>query len=314
MTLSGNKKILFFLIIFLIFYMKEIYALDNKIVIKIDNVIITKIDIENEIRYLKALNPNLKNLNEKEIYSISKNSLMREKIKELEIYKYIKEITIERKFLENLIKARYTNLNFNNKEIFLDYLKTNMLEIKDIESKLSIEATWNQLVYQKFSKNVKINEEQLKNRIKHDNSEKLKSYMLSEILFNATSKKDLDDKYNLIISSISDNGFENTALSFSVSDSSNIGGKLGWIKENSLNKIIKKKLSFLNINQITKPIFTPSGYLILKINDLKLIEKNYDQEKQLKDLINYETNQQLNQFSNNYFKKIKNDFTIDEIQ
>lgn len=314
MTLSGNKKILFFLVISFIFYTKAIYALDNKIVIKIDNSIITKIDIENEIRYLKALNPNLKNLNVKEIYLISKNSLIREKIKELEIYKYIKEITIERKFLESLIKARYTNLNFNNKEIFLDYLKTNMLEIKDIENKLSIEATWNQLIYQKFSKNIKINKKQLADKIKRDNSKKLKSYMLSEILFNANSKKDLDDKYNLIISSISDNGFENTALSFSVSDSSNIGGKLGWIKENSLNKIIKKELSSLNIDQITKPIFTPSGYLILKINDLKLIDKNYDQEKQLKDLINYETNQQLNQFSNNYFKKIKNNFIIDEIQ
>lgn len=314
MILSGNKKKLFFLILFFIFNTKIIFALDNEIVIKIDNAIITKIDIQNEIRYLKALNPNLKNLDEKEIYLISKNSLLREKIKELEIYKYIDEISIERKYLDSLIKARYTNLDFNKKEIFLDYLKTNMLEIKDIESKLSIEATWNQLIYQKFSQNVKIDKIQLKEKIRQDNSQKFKSYMLSEILFNAINKKDLDEKYNKIISSISNNGFENTALSFSISDSSNIGGKLGWIKESSLNEVIKKKLSFLSINQITDPIFTPSGYLILKINDLKLIDKDYDQEKQLKDLINYETNQQLNQFSNNYFKKIKNNFIINEIQ
>ena len=314
MILSGNKKKLFFLILFFIFNTKIIFALDNEIVIKIDNAIITKIDIQNEIRYLKALNPNLKNLDEKEIYLISKNSLLREKIKELEIYKYIDEISIERKYLDSLIKARYTNLDFNKKEIFLDYLKTNMLEIKDIESKLSIEATWNQLIYQKFSQNVKIDKIQLKEKIRQDNNQKFKSYMLSEILFNAINKKDLDEKYNKIISSISNNGFENTALSFSISDSSNIGGKLGWIKESSLNEVIKKKLSFLSINQITDPIFTPSGYLILKINDLKLIDKDYDQEKQLKDLINYETNQQLNQFSNNYFKKIKNNFIINEIQ
>ena len=161
MILSGNKKKLFFLILFFIFKTKIIFALDNEIVIKIDNAIITKIDIQNEIRYLKALNPNLKNLDEKEIYLISKNSLLREKIKELEIYKYIDEISIERKYLDSLIKARYTNLDFNKKEIFLDYLKTNMLEIKDIESKLSIEATWNQLIYQKFSQNVKIDKIQL---------------------------------------------------------------------------------------------------------------------------------------------------------
>ena len=244
MILSGNKKKLFFLILFFIFNTKIIFALDNEIVIKIDNAIITKIDIQNEIRYLKALNPNLKNLDEKEIYLISKNSLLREKIKELEIYKYIDEISIERKYLDSLIKARYTNLDFNKKEIFLDYLKNNMLEIKDIESKLSIEATWNQLIYQKFSQNVKIDKIQLKEKIRQDNSQKFKSYMLSEILFNAINKKDLDEKYNKIISSISNNGFENTALSFSISDSSNIGGKLGWIKESSLNEVIKKNYLF----------------------------------------------------------------------
>ena len=84
--------------------------------------------------------------------------------------------------------------------------------------------------------------------------------------------------------------------------------------ENSLNKKIKKSLSLIKIDEITDPIFTPGGYLILKIDNIRFIKQNYSLDAQLKKLINFETNRQLNQLSNNYFNKIKKDIIIDEIQ
>ena len=266
-----NKIIIFFLLS--VFISEKSFSLNNSIVLTIDDKIITKIDIQNEVNYLKALNPKIKELNNEKIYSIGKNSLLRERIKELEIYKYIDDLSIDKNYLNTLIKGRYEKLNFLNKQEFIVYLENYNINIKDIEKKLSIEATWNQLIYAKFSSNVKINEEQLKEKIIKNNSKGINSYSISEILFNVKNKNELELKYNKILESINTNGFENTALSFSESDSSSIGGKLGWINENSLNNEIKNILSKLKIDESTDPIFTASGYLILKLNDKKIIKK-----------------------------------------
>ena len=307
------KKIVIFVLLNL-FIVEECFSLNNSIVFTIDDKIITKIDIQNEINYLKALNPNINELKKEKIYTIGKNSLLREKIKELEIYKYIDELSIDEDYLNILIKGRYEKLNFLNKEEFLTYLENYNINIKDIEKKLSIEATWNQLIYSKFFENVKIDKEKLKEKIIKNNKKGINSYLISEILFNVNNKNDLEIKYNKIVKSINNNGFENAALSFSESDTSSIGGKIGWINENSLNNEIKSKLSKLKIKEITDPIFTPSGYLILKLNDKKITKKNYDLNKQLGKAIKFETNRQLNQISNNYYKKIKNNYEINEIQ
>ncbi len=307
-----KKIIIFFLLS--IFITEKSFSLNNSIVLTIDDKIITKIDIQNEINYLKALNPNINELSKEKINSIGRNSLLREKIKELEIYKYIDDLSIDENYLNSLIKGRYEKLNFLNKDEFLAYLNNYNVNIKDIEKKLSIEATWNQLIYSKFSSNVKINKEKLREKIIKNNKKGTNSYLISEILFNVNNKNELDIKYNQIMQSIDNSGFENAALSFSISDTSSVGGKLGWINENSLNNEIRNKLSQLKISETTDPIFTPSGYLILKVNDKKIIKKKYDLDKQLSKAIKFETNRQLNQISNNYFKKIKNNYEINEIQ
>ena len=307
-----KKIIIFFLLS--IFITEKSFSLNNSIVLTIDDKIITKIDIQNEINYLKALNPNINELSKEKINSIGRNSLLREKIKELEIYKYIDDLSIDENYLNSLIKGRYEKLNFLNKDEFLAYLNNYNVNIKDIEKKLSIEATWNQLIYSKFSSNVKINKEKFREKIIKNNNKGTNSYLISEILFNVNNINELDIKYNQIMQSIDNSGFENAALSFSISDTSSVGGKLGWINENSLNNEIRNKLSQLKISETTDPIFTPSGYLILKVNDKKIIKKKYDLDKQLSKAIKFETNRQLNQISNNYFKKIKNNYEINEIQ
>ena len=136
--------------------LKNISALENKIIAKIENEIITLIDVENEKNYLKALNPNIRDIDEERLNLISKNSLIREKIKENEILKYTDKIKLNEKFLNGLVEQRYSRLKLNNKKQFLNYIKQYNVNIKTIEKKLSIEAIWNQLIYQKFSKNIKI--------------------------------------------------------------------------------------------------------------------------------------------------------------
>ena len=304
-------KLLLISILFFI-HVKNLDALENKIITKIENEIVTTIDIENEKNYLIALNPNIKNLKNDKLNLISKNSLIREIIKKNEILRYTDRIKLDEVFLNNLIQQRYVRLNLKNKEQFLLYLKKFDINIETIEKKISIEALWNQLIYQKFSKNIKIDKKKLLEEIKLKFAEDEKNFLLSEIVFNITNKDNLNEKYTKILKDINKENFESTAFIHSISDSSVVGGKLGWIKQNSLNKSINNELINLKKGEITKPIFTPNGYLVLKIDDIKYIKKKYDEKKELDELIKTKTNQQLNQQSIIYYNKIKINTKINE--
>jgi peptidyl-prolyl cis-trans isomerase SurA len=306
-------KIIFNIFLLLILSGNYLYSFESKIVVKVDNEIITNLDIENETRYLKALNPKIKNMQNTKVNLIAKNSLIREKIKKNEILRYVNQIKLDPLMTKKLIKERYTRLNFTKKDDFLKYLTNYQINISKIEYKIAIEALWNQLIYSKFFSKVKIDKISLKNQIDEFKDKDNKSYLLSEIVFKVSDKKNLKKKYEEIKKEILDNGFESAALINSISESSEFGGKLGWIKEDALSLKIKKDLSKIEKNYFTKPIFTPNGYLILKVNDIRFIKKKIDRNKELSDLINYKTNQQLNRFSNNYFNKIKNNSIINEL-
>ncbi len=286
-------------------------ALENKILVKVNNEIITSADIYNESNYLIALNKEIKELNENEIFQIAKNSLIREKIKEIEIKKNDLQFQVENKYLNELIKSNYSKIGINNLNELLSL--TNSLKINSelIIKKLSTNILWNNLIFSKYSSKIKINKENLKKEILV-NKRYLNSYNLSEILFNISEKSDFNKKYTEIIKAIKETNFKNAALIYSVSDSSSLGGELGWISENSINKKIKVELINLKVGEYTKPILTPSGFLILFLNDIKKIENNIDIESELAKLINLKTNQQFNQFSNLYFNKVKKNIVINE--
>ena len=170
---------------------------------------------------------------------------------------------------------------------------------------------WNQLIYQKFYPKIKVDENKIKNEIK-SYKQYSNSYLLYEILFSTKENEKSIDLYNRIEKSISENGFENTASIFSISQSSKTGGRLGWIDESSVNKKILKEISVLKIGEHTKPILLPGGFLIIKVDDKKSVEKKIDIENELIQRIKATQNEQLNQYSIIFFNKIKKEVIIDE--
>ena len=136
---------------------------------------------------------------------------------------------------------------------------------------------------------------------------------MSEIFFEISKNEDLQTKYNEIKKTINEKGFDNAALKYSISETSNIGGTLDWISENSMNKNIKKIIKDTKINEITNPITIPGGFLILKINDVKDTKLTKNKDEELKRLIAESKNNQLNQFSKMYFNKIKKNIQINEL-
>jgi peptidyl-prolyl cis-trans isomerase SurA len=303
-------KIISYLIFLIFFFTSSASSIENKIILKINNSIITKIDVINEASYLQALNPKLQNLEKNKILEIAKNSLIREKIKEIEILKS-NTTSINSDYLESLIKSIYINIGFKNKNEFIEHLKRFNIDIQTIEKKLSEETQWNQLIYNKFSSKVKIDKEKIKKDINLVNR-KSKSYLLNEIVYSVEKNDEKKNLFKKIKESIVQNGFENTAAIYSIAETSKTGGNLGWVNENTINKDILRYISKLKIEEFTNPILIPSGFLILKVKNIKEIEKKIDIEKELNLKIRSMQNQQLNQYSNIYFKKIKKNILIDE--
>lgn len=300
----------FLLLIFFLSIQTSVFAFENEIIVKVDNKIITKIDIKNEAKYLSSLNPNLKNLKENDLFQIAKSSLIREKIKEIEISN-IDNIIINQDYLNNIISSIYKNIGLTNKNEFLNYLKIQNIDIEEIEKKISKEAIWNQLIYKKYKKKVKIDENKIKKEIEN-NKQFANSYLLYEITFNTEKKDDLQIIFEKIKKSIEINGFENTASIFSISDTSKVGGKLGWINENSISKKIVEEIKNLNDGEYTNPIQIPGGFLVLSVKEKKTLEQETDVEAEFLLKVKALTNQQLNQYSNIYFNKIKKNIKIYE--
>ena len=297
------KIFLLIFITFLIFNKTE--PIETKIIHKIQNEIITNIDIKNEFKYLLALNNTLKELDKEQIFSISNESIIREKIKKIEVSNNFKEIKIDKEYLNTLVKKRYSRLGLKSLDEFELYLKDYDLILKDIEKKITIDTLWNELIIQKYGSQININKEQIKKEILKNEKVQSKEYQLSEIIFEVLSKDEIAKKYKEVFKSISEIGFENSASLYSFSESAKNGGNIGWINENSFNNKIKKIINNLKIGEISKPIILPNGVLLLKVVNIKDTVVKTDVESEFKKAIIYERNRQLNQYSKIYYNKIK---------
>jgi|TARA_B110000483_G_scaffold100825_1_gene123552 peptidyl-prolyl cis-trans isomerase SurA len=304
-----KKKIL--ILLFALIY-TQAQSIEIKIIHNIQNEIITNIDIKNEFKYLLALNNSLKELDKEKILNISNESIIREKIKKIELLKNFEEIKINESYSELLIKNIYSRLNLKSINEFEIYLKNYDLKISDIKKKITIDALWNELIIKKYGSKVAINEATIKKEILNNSKIQSKEYRLSEITFEIVNKEEIEKKYNEIVKSIDEIGFENSAATYSFSDTSKIGGDIGWINESSLNNDIKKSIQNLQIGDLTKPIILSNGILLLKLINIRNLEATIDIENELKKAINYEHNRQLNQYSKIYFNKVKKNLDFNE--
>ena len=170
------------------------------------------------------------------------------------------------------------------------------------------------MIYNKFRNQISVDKIQIEKELKKIISKNKKQdvYLISEILFSATSQDNLKKKTDLINNSIKEIGFQKTANLHSISDTSKIGGKIGWINESQLNKIIKKDIIKLEVGEHTRPIIIPGGMLIVNLDDKKKSEMQINFDEELNKKINNEQNSQLKQFSEIHYKKIYKNSIISE--
>ena len=306
------KKIIFFITIYFLSTTLGFSNISLKIVMKINNEIVTTYDIEKEKNYLLALNSKLNQISENQLIMLAKKSLTKEIIRKIEILKYI-ELNQDNSQIDSVLNNLIKRLNFSNKNEFENYLQNFDVSIDDLKKKIEIENEWKNMIYIKYNKSVNINKEDL--MLKIDNLVKnnyIQEYNLSEIIFSTKNNTTYNDEFNKIKNSIEDNGFENTANLYSISDSSKVGGKIGWVAKKNLSVAIIDKIKNLKKYQYSEPIKIGNDFLILKINETRKKPFEMDKEAELEKMIMIETTKQLDKFSNIFYNRIKLNAKISE--
>ena len=304
----------FIIFIYIFFSLANIcYSkIQMKIIMKIDNEIITSHDIEKEVNYLKALNPGLNQIDKDELLLIAKRSSIKEFIKKKEIQKY-RELNLQNPRINDVLNNLIQDLNLENENQLKNYVEDFNLSMEDLKIKIEIENEWKNLIYSKYIKSVKIDKERLIKRIEKNSNEKfLEEYNLSEIVFVKKNDIALSEFHKTIKESIKEKGFENTANLFSTSERSKVGGKLGWGRKDILSEQIIEKLKDLEIGDYSSLLQINNNFFIFKINKKRKVKIEIDKKKELDKMILFETSKQLDKFSNIFFNKIKLNSKISE--
>tara|TARA_B100000886_G_scaffold193278_1_gene133144 strand:- start:1522 stop:2448 length:927 start_codon:yes stop_codon:yes gene_type:complete len=306
-------RILFikFLII-LIFFNFKIANSEVFIKAKINDQIITNIDVKDEKNYLLALNPRLKNLSNEEINRYALDSLINEKIKKIEIEKRF-EILVNNKMINKIISDLYLGIGLADIKEFERHLKNFDIDMDLVKNKISVEIAWNDFIFNNYNKAILIDEDKIRVKIKELSKKNLvENIFLSEIIFTVKEGENLNNKLNQIKNSINDIGFEETAKIYSVSESRKNGGKIGWVFKSQLSNKILNEIEKIDIGELTDPITTPGGFILLTINEKKNELIQINENEQFKKAVKFEKNRQLTMYSTLQYKRAYNKTLINE--
>ena len=278
---------------------------EDKILLKIDNEIITSYELKNKILttlFLTEEEITQENINRAKPLALK--NLIELKIKEKELKKY------KIKVLDQELNDRLNIISKNELNIFEKNFKLNNLNYDIFKKDLKTEIAWRKLVYYLFNKKVEVSDAevdlQLEKIINNDERKNI-SYRLSELVVNFSDLEDKNKKIKEISEYINLIGFEKTLLKFNDSISSENNGDLGWINSNSLSKNILDVIKDLKKNEVTSPIIIGNSMLILKIVDKKEVEFNKNNIDDIKkEILERKKNQLFNLYSNSHLSKLKN--------
>ena len=308
MTLNRVKQIL--IILLLIFQNSYLFGkINNSIIVKVGNEIITSIDVENEIKtllFLRNLNINQENINRSKDYAIK--TLIRNSIKKSEIKKYDVQ-DFSQKELDTYLEKISKNLKVEKSQLKF------LFSSKGIDYSIFIDRyknllKWNKLIFDIYRNQISLNTVEIENEIElRLTSVSQTDYNLSEIEIIIT--ENIDEEIKKIYDSIKKIGFKDTAKKFSTSTSGIDGGNIGWISDKTINKSYLKYLNNVKTGETTKPIKQEEILTILMINDKKIANpKKMDLEKLKNLIIRQKKEEKLMLFSRSHFAALESTILI----
>lgn len=304
-----KKKVLISIILFL-FLSTNLFSFENKIIVKVNNDIITSFDLKNKIRtilFLANQSINQENINKTKIAALKQ--MINLKLKNQEIKKYMINVS-EKEVLMNL--SEISNNNIDN--LKLNFSK-NKLDFNLFIDEAKIEIGWRKLIYSLYNNKIDFDENEINEELKKISLERSKNvvYKISEIKISFKDQVEKSKKIEEIQDQIKIRNFKDVALRYSESGTSSNGGDLGWINEDVLSETVLKTIEKMTIGEVSLPITNLNSVIFLKLTDKKIDTAEIKNIGKIKDdLINLKKNELFELYSNSHLSKIKNSAFIED--
>lgn len=303
-----KHKISVIITLLILFLNNNLYGFNSKIIVKVEDEIITNYDLKNKILITLILsNQEINQQNIDELKKAVLDQLINLKLKKMELSKY------KIKKDEGRINSYLKSISGNNIQNFKNKFFENNLDFELFLDEVDTEIRWQQLIYTLYGKKIDINEATIDVEVEKIIKERsnVEEFELYEIEIN--SNLDVPEKQIIedILKKINTIGFENSALNFSTSTTSSQKGYLGWINGKTLSKEIYLILSKMKIGEVSKPIKKQNNILFLKLNNKRTIKPEQLEIKKLKsDIIEKKKAGLFNLYSQSRLSKLKNNSFI----
>ena len=307
---NQKKNLSIFILIFLVLIPKISYAnIKNKIIVKVDNQIITNYEIKNKI--LSSLILTNQDINQQSIDLLKKQTLenlIQLKLKKTELSKY--------KIEKDLIKTQnyIKSISSNDISALKRKFKENDLSYELFVDEIETEIRWQKLIYLIYSNRIQIDEKNINDDLKKilKNEYDFEEFYLSEIEIIIDDIINENEKIFNIKEMLKVEKFETIAKKFSISTSAKDGGNLGWISSKTLSEDIYEEVKKLKKGEITKPIKKQNSVIFLKLVDSKKSKiSELDKSKLKSKLIDQKKNELFNLYSISHLSKLKNNSLIE---
>ena len=303
-----KEKVLFILILFFISSISNA-KIENNIILKVENEIITNYDIKNKI--LRTLILSGQEINQNNINFLkeqSLNDLIFQKLKKIELERF--NFKDDKTQINNYLRT----ISSNNIDLLKEKFKQSDTDFDLYLEEIEINFKWQKFIYKFYSNKIELDENSIQLELKKiiENKSDLEEFRISEIEISDYNKSESEKIIANIKRQIEENGFENTALKISNSSTASKKGDLGWINGKSLSEQIYKILNKMKIGDISNPIKRQDSILFLKLNDKRISKvDDIDIEKIKNKIINQKKNELFNLYSRSHLSKLKNKNFID---
>jgi len=304
------KKIFISILITLVSLSNANAEIKDGLFVVVGNKAITKSDIVNEIKIILLLN------------NMSYSNDMKDQLRKMAIKSYIertiKEIEINKNSFLNYNKqdvnneltrlAERINMDVNTLK---NVAESNGVDFSQIEDQVKTSLLWNSLIFYLYKDRVSINSNEIDEQLKlNQNKKDYEEYLISEIIIESVPKDQLSSKVEEIKNKISIDGFENVAMSLSISESAVSGGDLGWLNENEISKKFRSTILKTGIGNISEPILLPEGILFYKVKNKRKAKKETDMNKLKDQLMMNEKSKILNMYSLSHYDSLRRSIAI----
>ena len=309
------KISLIFLIFTFFFYFTKPFLhakIENQIILKVENEIITNYEIKNKI--LTTLILSNQQINQENINKLKTQALeflIQNKLRKIELAKH----NFKRDNAE--INSYLQSISNNDVGSLKDKFDENNISYELFLEEIEIQLKWQKLIFKIFSNKIQIDENSIEQEVKSilESQSEIVEFKISEIEILLDNNINDEQKISNILSQIETEGFEETALKFSVSSTATKRGDLGWVNTQSLSKDIYKAIGNLKIGEISAPIKKQNTALFLKLKDKKISKaKNVNFDELKKNLVNQKRNELFNLYSRSYLSKLKNNSLIQYVK